>query len=268
VARKTSFDRLTVDSDDCRPTVSDFVRDNLWDPLKLFCTEPIVFFVAIMGATVNSIVYLFAEALSMVYVEGFGMGARPASLVNLALSIGVAFTFLPRIYDLYHTKTRAQPDSALEPEDKLFGFFVAAPVFAIGLWWFGFTVPPLINDITPWASIASLVLVGYAEVEFQGVLCGYLTDTYTSHESSANASLGIIRALLSGVFPLIGRPMFQNLGSNNALIILACVATAFCGIAALFGLYGKQIRQRSAFAEKMSIGHPVERPEWRQTDLV
>ena len=138
----------------------------------------------------------------------------------------------------------------LEPEDKLFGFYVAAPVLAAGLWWFAWTVPPLVTGVSPCASIASLVLVGFSVVEFDNVLSEYLCDTYATYAASANAPMAFLRATISGVFPLFGQRLFRSLGSNNALFILAGVATAYCGVAAVFGVFGKRIRELSPSAEK------------------
>jgi hypothetical protein len=83
------------------------------------------------------------------------------------------------------------------------------------------------------------------------VLSGYLCDTYASHAASANAPMAFLRAMLSGIFPLFGQQLFIKLSLNNALFILAAVATLYCGVAILFGVYGKQIRERSPIAEKM-----------------
>lgn len=121
-------------------------------------------------------------------------------------------------------------------------------------------MPPLIKDISVWASIPSLVLVGYGIVEFDSVLCAYLTDSYTSYAGSANAPVAFLRAVLSGVFPLFAPRMFEGLGANNALFLLAGIATAFCGIALMFRLYAKRVRERSPFAQKsvvMSTGADV-----------
>ena len=62
--------------------------------------------------------------------------------------------------------------------------------------------------------------------------------------------MALLRALLSGVFPLFGRQVFRNVGTNNALFILAGCATAFCGVAVLFKLFGKRIRERSPIAKE------------------
>lgn len=44
---------------------------------------------SVMAATVYAIVYLFSESLSSVYLEGYHFSTRQASLVMLALSVGV-----------------------------------------------------------------------------------------------------------------------------------------------------------------------------------
>jgi hypothetical protein len=68
--------------------------------------------------------------------------------------------------------------------------------------------------------------------------------------------MAFLRAILSGVLPLFGQQIFLNLGSNTALFILAGVATLYCGIAVLFGLYGKRIRERSPMAKKTWAASP------------
>ncbi|KAK1089330.1 hypothetical protein LTR48_000698 [Friedmanniomyces endolithicus] len=203
-----------------------------------------------MAATVYGIIYLFSDALPTIYVDDFGLGAQPASLVFLAIALGIPLTFLSRIYDIRIANRIQELGRQIEPEDKIFGFYIAAPVLAISLWWFASTVPPLITKISPWVSVASLALIGFGVVEFDNVLSGYLTDSYTSYAASANAPMAFLRAIMSGIFPLIGRRMFSKLGNNNALFLLAALATCFCGVAVWFAFQGKQPRQRSPFASE------------------
>lgn len=250
VSEEIDFDGLFVDEENSLPTFRAFVTNSLLLPWRLFFTEPIVWLTSVMAATVYGIVYLFSESLLIVYLDGYGFDIRQASLVILATGAGVFLSFLPRIYDIHIVATRRREGKPLQPEDKLFGFYVAAPVLAAGLWWFAWTVPPLVIGISPWVSTAALVLVGFSVVEFDNVLCGYLCDTYAAFAGSANAPMAFLRAILSGCFPLFGHQLFRSLGANNALFILASVATAYCGVAFTFGRYGRQIRERSPFAEK------------------
>jgi len=202
-----------------------------------------------MAATVCTIIYVFPEAFPVVFVDTFGFTPRQCSLVNISISVGVLFTFLPRLYDIRVSNACRRDNIAAQPEDKLFGFLVAAPVLAIAFWVFSLTIPPLATNLTPWVPIASLTLVGFSVVEFDTVLAGYLTDTYTSHAASANASLSFLRAVLSGVLPLFGHRVFVGLGPNYAMFVLAGLATVYCGVAVTFARYGKRIRLRSKFAQ-------------------
>lgn len=202
-----------------------------------------------MAATVCAIIYVFPEAFPVVFADAFGFSPRQCSLVNLSISVGVLLTFLPRLHDIRVSNACRRNNIAAQPEDKLFGFLVAAPVLAIAFWIFSLTIPPLVTGLTPWVPIASLALVGFSVVEFDTVLAGYLTDTYTSHAASANASLSFLRAVHSGVLPLFGHRMFVGLGPNHAMFVLAGLATVYCGIAVLFARYGKSIRLRSKFAQ-------------------
>ena len=250
VAKKQSFDSLSIDSHESVPDFKTFCRTSLLLPTKLFFTEPIVLLTSVMAATVYALIYLLPEAFAIVYTGDYGFTPRQSSLVNLSLLVGIVFTVLPRLRDISISNKLRRENMVEEPEDKLFGFLIAAPILAIGLWWFAWTVPPLGEGLSTWISIASLALIGFATVEFDTVLSGYLTDTYTSYAASANAPMAFLRAILSGIFPLFGHQMFAGLKPNNATFLLAGVATAFCGVAVLFAKYGKRIRQRSRFAEE------------------
>ncbi len=250
ISQITDFDGLSLDSGDSLPTVKAFLRSSLIMPLWLFITEPIVLLTSIMAATVVSITYMFSNCLDVVYIDEYGFNAREASLVLMPVAVGIIFTFSPRLYDIHIARCRKRQSVMLQPEDKLFGFFVAAPALAAALWWFAWTVPPLVAGLSPYVLMGALVLIGFSVVEFDAVLSGYLCDTYAAYAASANASLACLRCILSGVFPLFGPSVFRKLGPNYALFALAGVATAYCAVALLFGLYRKQIRERSPFATK------------------
>lgn len=191
VSERTGFSRLSVEEGDSSPTFNAFIRTSLLQPQRLFFTEPIVTLTAIMASTVYGVVYLFSECLDIVYVEEFGLSNRQASLVLLPIGVGVILSFLPRIYDVRVARSCVRDGTPWEPEHKLFGFYIAAPVLAFGLWWFSGTVPPL-THFQPWPSIMSLIFVGYSVTEFDNVLAGYLTDTYASYAASANASVSTL----------------------------------------------------------------------------
>lgn len=189
VAGKSGLDSLHFDNAQPIPDVRTFVRTTLLLPIRLFFTEAVVFFCSIMAAMVVGVTYLFSEAFSVIYTDIYGFSQRQSSMVSLAIAIGVVFTFLPRIFDVHLTNQRRRDNQTIQPEDKLFGFYVAAPILAVGLWWFAATVPPLVIGVSPWVSISSVVLFGFAVVEFNNVLSGYLCDAYASIAGSASAPM-------------------------------------------------------------------------------
>jgi hypothetical protein len=239
--------RFRIQNPDQAPDLKTFVVLTLTRPVRLFFTDPIVFVVSIMGAVGWALIYLFTEAIPVIY-SSFGLTREQSSLMFLAIGLGIVFGIFPRLHDRNVLRKRQEANEHLHPEDKLIGFAFAAPCLAFGLWWLVLSLPPA--STLPWyASVVGLVPIGFATNEFACTLSGYLADTYTIYASSAFAALSFLRAVLGGIFPLVGRPMYLRLGSNWASVVLACIATVFCTTPVLFMKFGKGIRQRSKFAK-------------------
>ncbi|SMR64318.1 unnamed protein product [Zymoseptoria tritici ST99CH_3D1] len=247
VERTTGFRGLQQDKADHVPDLSTFARTMLCRPVRFFFTEPIICTVSTMSAVIFSSVYLQTEGLTVTY-QVFGFSEREASLVYLTWIIGLILTIPLRLFDWHVLSARIRQRKAITPEDKITGFFVAAPVLCAALWWFAWTVPPYAPTISPFVSLAALILVGACLNEFDGILQGYLTDSYAMYAASANAPLAVIRGILSGAFPIFARQMFTNLGSNISTSILAIIATVFVGIAIWFWFYAAKIRESSSWA--------------------
>lgn len=121
--------------------------------------------VTVLNSTVYATIYLLTAALEVVYSESeFGFSERQSSLVSLAIGVGVVFTVLTRVIDNRIAVNRIRRNELLQPEDKLVGFYIAAPCLAVASWWFAWTVPPSVPaaSISPWVSIPALVVIGFA----------------------------------------------------------------------------------------------------------
>ncbi|GFF54215.1 polyamine transporter 2 [Aspergillus udagawae] len=190
--------------------------------------------------------YLFTESFSVVYSE-FGWSSRATSLPFIVLFPGILASGLVRFWDHHQLNKRQKGGISPEPEDKIGGFAIAAPALAIGLWIFGWTVPPLVH--VPWiASMFGLVLIGFAATEFSYTLSGYIADAYTIYASTGLAVVSFLRGIASACMPLFAYPMYSGLRSNVATSIIAAVATVFAFTPFLFLKFGKQLRQKSQFA--------------------
>jgi MFS family permease len=215
-------------------------------PIRLAVTEPIVIMVSLLNATAWGLLYLFTESLPVVY-SLYGWSDTTTSLAFIAIGLGIPFSLLCRLWDVQVSAQRKRQNQDLMPEDRIIGFVIAAPVLAIGLWLFSWTIPPLVH--THWTvSMVGLVCIGFAANEFAYTLNGYLSDSYTIYASSGLTTLAFLRALVSGIMPLFGYPMFSGLGGNIAGSILAAVATLFCVTPFIFLKYGRFLRERSPFA--------------------
>ncbi|KAL3443085.1 MFS multidrug transporter [Aspergillus insuetus] len=244
----TNIDCLTSSNPDSAPDLRTFVRIALGRPIRLFFTELIVFTVSVMSAVATALVYLFTQALPPIYIS-LGFTPKQACLPFIAIGVGLSLGLLTRYLDLHLIERRRKRGHILLPEHKLAGFWIGSGVLAGSLWAFAWTIPPAVQDLHWVVSVLALVLIGYALNEIDYVLGGYLADSYLSYAASGLAALSLIRALLSGILPLVSSPMFSQLGANVAVSLLAAVATAFCLVPPIFSRFGETIRARSKFAK-------------------
>ncbi|RAH54108.1 MFS multidrug transporter [Aspergillus piperis CBS 112811] len=248
IRHETGHDSLQPLNHDHSPDLRTFIKASLFRPLQLFFGELLIFTMAMMIAFSFALVYIFTEALQPIY-ESMNFTPSAAALPFLAVGVGVCFSTFTRILDFRIIDAKHAASQPVKPEDKLTGLAIGAPAFAIGLWWFAWTIPPKAEDIHWIVPTVSLVLIGYALNEFDTVLYGYLADSYLSYSASGTAAVQLVRAGMSGAFPLFTRQMFDGLGANVAASLLAALATVFCSVPLLFLLYGERIRAKSRFAK-------------------
>ena len=103
----------------------------LFRPLRLLLTEPIIMAVAFMGSVTCALFYLQAESILLVY-EAYGWRSATASLGFVPILLGCLVSFWTRFYDNSHL-AKVVKRRQVEPEDKLFGFALAAPCLAGGM---------------------------------------------------------------------------------------------------------------------------------------
>lgn len=76
--------------------------------------------------------------------------------------------------------------------------------------------------------------------------------------ASAIAANTFLRSIAAAGFPLFARQMFNNLGIEWAGTLLGCLALLCVPIPVCFYLFGKKLRQKSAFAPTMA---PPKKPD-------
>ena len=135
------------------------------------------------------------------------------------------------------------------------GLTIAAPALAVGLLWFSWTVPPAVLPSHWLVPTAALVLVGFAVNEMAYTLSAYLTDAYLLYAASAFCGLAFVRALVSGLMPLVAQQMYPALGANVAGSIVGGFAALFCLAPWVALRYGRVLREKSPFARHSLESH-------------
>jgi len=117
----TGFDGLVCDTSDAIPTFNTFATTMLIRPVCFFFTEPVVFTVSVLSATVFASIYLLTDGLPVTYEE-FGYTERQSSLVFLAWVVGLTLTLPLRILDWRILSRHIQRQRIVITEDKITGF--------------------------------------------------------------------------------------------------------------------------------------------------
>ncbi|KAJ6011075.1 hypothetical protein N7451_002487 [Penicillium sp. IBT 35674x] len=204
---------------DHSPDMKTFVTESLFRPAQLFFREPIIFTISMMISVAMSLIYIFTEALQPIY-ESMGFSASQASLIFMAIGLGTCVSTLTRLLDCYIYNRRQSRNLPIKPEHKLAGLAIGAPFLAIGLWWFGWTIPPKVEGPhVPWiVPTLSLVLVGYALTELDTVLYAYISDSYLSYSASATAAVAVMRGLLSATFSAVYKTDVWQVGGQHCCV--------------------------------------------------
>ncbi|KAF1992266.1 MFS general substrate transporter [Aulographum hederae CBS 113979] len=221
-------------------------------PLLMLTTEPMVTAIALYASFVYALLYGTLEVFPIVFQEIRGYSLVVSTLpflglfVGVVAAVGINLANQPRyIRILDANKGHPVPEARLPP------MAVGGILFAIGLFWFGWTADPSIH----WASpvIAAAFIGAGFNVLFQQCV-NFLVDVYALYAASAVSANTFLRSVFAAAFPLVARPMYHNLGVGPATSILAGIATLMIPVPFIFMRYGLALRRKSKFA-------PVEEDE-------
>lgn len=223
-------------------------RPSIFRPAILLFTKPIIFLSSLTNAFSAALLYLFAVAFPLIYAH-YAWSRQKSTLIFLFIALGLLLSTLTRFHDRHATRKYRLANRRLAPEKGLLGLAIGAPVLAVGLWWFAWTIPGVHVKVVAWpASAVSLILVGYGVNEHSAVLPRYVLECHKNNNDAASAFSAMLsmRALLSAVFPLFTQHMFENLGTNPAGSVLAAIATASCLLPFILVRSGAKLRGSSA----------------------
>ncbi|OKL57140.1 hypothetical protein UA08_07464 [Talaromyces atroroseus] len=223
--------------------IADLAEKYVMRPLRLLATEPVLLLISLYMSFIYGLVYALLESYPYVFEAIYGMPPGVAYLMFIGLIIGVvlAVGFILLQHGQY-AKKLANNANVPVPEWRLGPTTIGAPVFAVGLFWFGWT--GFTSQIHWAAPAAAGVFIGF------GVLCiflpcfNYLVDAYLPVAASAVAANIMLRSAFASSFPLFTRQMFENMKVQWASTLLACLATILVPIPFLFRAFGQRLRYK------------------------
>ncbi|KFY58949.1 hypothetical protein V496_05906 [Pseudogymnoascus sp. VKM F-4515 (FW-2607)] len=215
-------------------------------PLLMLTTEPMVACIACYASFVYGILYLTLEVFPICFVDLRGMSPVAGSLPFLGLFVGVlAASVLNCANQPRHRRISEAAGGKPVPEARLLPVAIAGFIFAIALFWFGWTSNP---KFSIWIPIFAAGVIGLGFNVIFNQCINVLVDTYGLYAASAVSANTFLRSIMAAGFPLLAKPMFHGLGVGPAMSILGGIATLMIIVPFLFMKYGLALRQRSKFA--------------------
>lgn len=216
-------------------------------PTKMLATDPIIQSFAFFTAYTFGILYLSFVAFPIEFKQVRGWSAFDAALPNIGIIVGVLFGLCLAVWwqrAKYNPALR-ENDGEPVPEMRLPMLVVGAALLPLGLLVFGIAAPASVP--WPWTVLGITIIGGGIYLVFFPSL-NFLVDTFKQMTASAVAANTVVRSLFGAAFPLLGQKLFEAVGVQKGMFILAGVATLLFPLSIVFLKKGQAIRERSKFA--------------------
>ena len=217
-------------------------------PFQLAFTEPILLFINLYIAILNSILFSSLDSFPLVFQDIYGFNLGQSGLAYLGLFVGAAFTGPPMYwYTQYRLSRQMTEAGQIKPERRLPPAIIGSILAPISILAFGWTARESIHWIVP---IASSTLFGMAIVLLMYAILNYLPDAYPSCPGAVLAGNEFFRSTASAIMPVFATTMFKTWGIHWSSTFLAGVSGVFALVPIILYHRGESIRRKSRHAQK------------------
>lgn len=253
--KETGNDRLRSKLD-TGLTRNELLKRCIVRPAKLLVFSPICTIFAVYLAIIYGYLYLLFASVPYVFEEAYNFSTKAVGLVYLGLGIG---SFVGMAWFAFDSNKEVKKQMAVanfKPEARLKLLPVAAIIFPIGFFIYGWTADFKTHWIAP---ILGLAIIGIGKVllpHFRNTsdqlgnlvcfmaICVYLVDAYEMYAASALAANTIMRSIAGATLPLCGMRMYNALGLGWGNSMLGFIAFALIPIPFLVLRYGEMLRKK------------------------
>lgn len=215
-------------------------------------TSPSIFW-NIYIAIIYGILYLCFVAYPIVFREIRGWTISLSGLAFLGIGIGTLaiIAFEPLIRRMIQNHKKDPETGKVYPEAMVSIVCISAALVPIGELWFAWTcAPSSIHWVFP---ILAGIPFGAGNTGVFIYASNYLTHSYGVYAASAMAGNAVIRSILGGVLPLVGKSLYSSLGPNWAGTLLGLLEVIIIPIPVAFYFYGHKIRMKSTLISSMQL---------------
>lgn len=210
-------------------------------PTKMSLFSPISILLSVVSAYMYGIYYLVLTTFPLIFQTqyGFSVGITGLSYIGIGVgnSLGLLIFSLTSDRYIQHRLSR----NKMRPEDRLPPLLISGPLFAVGLFWYGWAAQEKVHWAVP---IVGSTFVGLGiNLCFMSVM-GYLVDAFTKYAASALAANTMLRSVGGGLLPLAGKKMYQSLHFGWGNSLLGFLTLAFTPALVFLYLYGERVRIR------------------------
>ncbi|KZT67533.1 MFS general substrate transporter [Daedalea quercina L-15889] len=259
--KETGDDRYWAPFERKTDTIGRHLRRVLGRPFIVLAQEPMLIAITLYMSFVYGCIYLLFEAYPIVFIDGhhlslglFGLTFLPIFLGGVGGVVSYLLIFNPR----YVKAQKKYAPAGVPPEIRLELAMVAAPMFAISFFWFGWTSYPWISL---WAPLVAGFPLGWSIVYIFLALFNYMIDAYLFVSASALAANTVVRSCFGAGFPLFAGQMFETLNPRWASTLLGFIAIILGPIPFVLYKFGPVIRLKSKHAPtKPPTAPPKEKP--------
>lgn len=165
-----------------------------------------------------------------------------------AMLAGFVYVYWERY--LEKAKARDPPPKWSQQEEyvRLPIAVLGAPLFAISLFWLGWTARPDIHWIVP---TLSALPFGIGFLLIFMALINYIVDAYEIYAASAMGAASCSRSIFGVVMPFAARPMYETLGVAWACSLLGFLSIIMGIVPFAFLRYGAKIRENSTWCQEL-----------------
>jgi hypothetical protein len=219
-------------------------------PFRFLFSEPITAFSAIYNGFLYGLVYLFNEAIPLVFGapkgHPFNTGQQGLAFLGMAIGPIIAFCLYP-LQERYYLRRVAENQGKGVPEARMWMARGGAILIPISLFWFGWTSYRSVHWIVP--IIASSFFGAGIYIVILSIL-NYVVDSYQTYSASALAGVILIRNVVGAGFPLFATQMYEKLDYEWASSLLGFLSILLVPIPFIFFYKGEAIRLRSPWARE------------------